>query len=301
MGAGGVPIGGKRVIMVSWYHKTEARPTKGARIAMVDLSVSPPEYRFVLLVEPYRSSNLVQFKSAEYDTGDALHVGGIVWYGHYLYVADTSEGMRVYDLNKIFSIDNTADKTKIGWHTGETYAHGYKYALPLIARYRRPRATEGDLSCAVKFSSISLDRSNTPHRIISSEYYRSERYGKTVEWLLDSTTHKLDARAHYPNQTSTPIVYGQNAYVTGEEKMQGAIRVDDTYYISSSSQWFGSIYLLNYGRLYRNRLGRGASEITAWPYGCEALYYERDESLIWTATEYEDHRELVGIPLPLLP
>ncbi|MGW0958255.1 hypothetical protein ACWD4K_04235 [Streptomyces gelaticus] len=42
---------------------------------------------------------------------NGIHAGGMVWYGNYLYVADTANGMRVFDLRKIMDLnpDNNAD------------------------------------------------------------------------------------------------------------------------------------------------------------------------------------------------
>ena len=88
------------------------------------------------------------------------------------------------------------------------------------------------------------------------------------------------------------MVRGQSAAVSGENRMQGALRANGVTYISSSSQWGSK------GRLYRNRVNDGESSRTAYPYGVEDLYFERDRNLIWTATEHPGQRELVGIPIP---
>jgi hypothetical protein len=39
------------------------------------------------------------------------------------------------------------------------------------------------------------------------------------------------------------------------------------------------------------------SAITAWPYGCEDLYVERDARRIWTSAEHPGTRDTIGIPL----
>ena len=87
----------RRALIVSWYHKTEDRPTKGARISLFDLTdVDQPRYRHLLLVTPKENGSNIDFGPAEYEHGDrdALHAGGIVWLHPYLYVADTFVGMR---------------------------------------------------------------------------------------------------------------------------------------------------------------------------------------------------------------
>jgi len=58
--------------MVSWYHRTDARPTKGARISVVDVSdLSRPRYRHLLLVDPVETAEGADFGPAEYDSGGA--------------------------------------------------------------------------------------------------------------------------------------------------------------------------------------------------------------------------------------
>ena len=37
-----------------------------------------------------------------------LHGGGIAWYGNLLYVVDTDDGLRVFDLKHIYQVDDSA-------------------------------------------------------------------------------------------------------------------------------------------------------------------------------------------------
>ncbi|MDE0883418.1 MAG: hypothetical protein OSB21_12565, partial [Myxococcota bacterium] len=85
-------------------------------------------------------------------------------------------------------------------------------------------------------------------------------------------------------------VRGQQAKMAAQNRMQGAQRWQGNYYISSSSQWN------QFGRLYRTRSGLESS-ISAWVYGAEDLYYERQTGIIWTTAEHPDFRDVVGIPL----
>jgi hypothetical protein len=78
--------------------------------------------------------------------------------------------------------------------------------------------------------------------------------------------------------------------MSAQTRVQGALTWEGNYYISSSSQFN------RFGRLYRTRPGMESS-ISAWIYGCEDLYYERNTGLIWTAGEFPDFRDVVGIPL----
>jgi hypothetical protein len=83
---------GKTVILTSWYYSGSG-DNKGVRVSFVDYAnPSAPRYRHVLLVEPYTdATGSPNFRAVP------MPAGGIVWYGHYLYVADTRGGFRVFD------------------------------------------------------------------------------------------------------------------------------------------------------------------------------------------------------------
>ena len=129
---------------------------------------------------------------------------------------------------------------------------------------------------------MGLDRSTDPPTLVSGEYRSDDIQARLVHWPLDAETGLLldiDGRT-----------YGRNARSIAQTRVQGVLSWDGDYYISSSSQY------LNYGRLYRTRPGL-ESRITAWVYGAEDLYYERNYGLIWTPAEHPDFRDTVGIPL----
>ncbi len=276
-------IADRRLLMVSWYHKTDTRPTKGVRISLADITdLDNVSYRHMLLVEPLQGASGVDIGPAQNDYGDfnALHAGGIVWYGDLLYVADTAYGLRVFDLSRIIQVSHTDDTGRIGITSTRIDAHGYRYAIPQLARYELTAE-----SCPLRFSFAGLDRSADPHRIVTGEYASDHPSGRIVAWQIDAATGWLDARAGE--------VRGVDAYVSGQTRMQGALTLDGNVYISSSSQTASS-----FGRLYRTRPGMESS-ISAWPYGCEDLSYERDTTLIWTAAEHPGTRDVVGIPLRL--
>src|SRR5690606_15544938 len=95
-------VDGRRLLLVSWYHDLDTPPVKGVRLSLADITnLNAVPYRHLLLVEPKETAGGVGFEAAEYDSGGSLHAGGIVWYGDYLYVADTSQGLRVYDLSRM--------------------------------------------------------------------------------------------------------------------------------------------------------------------------------------------------------
>ena len=273
-------IMGRRLQLISWYHKTEARPTKGVRVSLADLTnMRDVDYRHMMLVIPYGDDDLVNFRPLHKSltNNDALHAGGIVWYGDYLYVADTANGFRVFDMSLIARVSNTDDTSNFGRDGEVTHAFGYRYIVPQIARYDAP-----ENACDFSFSFVSLDRGSNPPALLTGEYKSDSIQGRLVNYLLDAQTHKLQVRGGE--------IRGQEAKMGAQTKMQGAARWQNNYYISSSSQ-AGS-----FGRLYRTRSGRESS-ISAWVYGAEDLYYERTTGVIWTAAEHPDFRDVVGIPL----
>ena len=272
-------VSGRRLILVSWYNKTEARPTKGARVSLADLT-DPDDinYRHILLVEPYITGDgETDFKPTETESGNALHVGGIVWYGNYLFVADTTKGIRVFDFSRLIEVSNTSDTGRVGFSGSRSDAHGYKYIAVQVARYTQPED-----ACYFNFSALGLDLSSNPPTMITSEYRGDDSQGRLVHWPVDVETGLL---LDIDGQ-----VRGRDAQAAAQEKIQGALSWEGNYYISSSSQY------QNFGRLYRTRPGL-ESRITAWVYGAEDLYYERISGMIWTAAEHPDFRDNVGIPL----
>ena len=272
-------VNGRRLILVSWYHKTDDRPTKGARISLVDLT-DPDDirYRHLLLVEPYTTANgETNFGPTETDSGNALHVGGIVWYGRYLYVADTSRGIRVFDMTRLIEIPDHDDNDRVGITSNRTDAHGYVYVIPQIVRY-----TQSSLACPLRFSSLGLDRSTNPPTLISAEYRSDDIQARLVHWPIDIEDDRL--------LDINGAIRGRDAKAIAQDRVQGALSWNGNYYISSSSQYG------HFGRIYRTRPGL-ESRRTAWVYGAEDLYYEHLSGLIWTPAEHPDFRDTVGIPL----
>jgi len=271
--------GGRRRIIVSWYDHDDADGiVKGARISIVDLEdPSDMRYRHVLLAVPTGSVTTPDFEAVVTGSGAPLHAGGIVWLGDLLYVADTTQGFRVFDLSRIIEVTDTDDTDKIGLGAARMDAHGYRYIAPQVARYR----LHSD-SCRVRFSFVSLDRSTTPPRLLSGEYRKDDTGGRLVSWPVASDSDWLAIEAD-------GLAHATRAYVSGQTKMQGAMSWGNAIYISSSSQYNG------YGRIYRTRVGQ-KSNITAWVRGAEDLYYERSTNRVWTPAEYPDARDVASIP-----
>lgn len=274
-------VSGRRVLLVSWYHNIDRMPddppARGVRLSLVDITdVNSIHYRHLLLVTPTGDGEAVDFTAANTGDGDALHAGGMTWLGDRLYVAETYAGFRVYDMSRIFAIPNTDDEAAIGISGGEIHAHGYRYAVPEIGRYRLTAD-----SCPFRFSAVGLDRDAEPPVFVTVEY-QTDLTGRVARWPVDGETSAL--------VESAGVVHAVGAALAGQTRMQGAVTRDGVFYLSSSSQ------IDQWGRLYRN-VADGTSEITAWPDGPEDLYVERDRELIWTTAEHPGKRVTLGIPM----
>lgn len=125
-----------------WYSKNG----KGARISFVIADkLSTAKYRHVLLVD----RNLKPITT---------HAGGIAWYGHYLYIAETHVGRRVFDLQHILKAS----------------VEGYAYALPQAGTFR----TASELT----FSFVSVDRATAS--LLTGEYIAGKAGGRLAQWPL---------------------------------------------------------------------------------------------------------------------
>lgn len=274
-------VEGRRVLLVSWYHNIERDdddpPARGVRLSLVDITDTKNiNYRHLLLVTPTGSGDAVSFTAANTGSGNALHAGGITWVGDRLYVAETYAGFRVYDMSRIFTIKNTDDENAIGVSGSEVNAHGYRYGVPEIGRYKLTAD-----SCAFRFSAVALDRGATPPVLVTGEY-QTDLTGRVARWPIDLASAAL--------VVDHGAVHAVDAAMSGQDRVQGAVTHDGVYYLSSSSQ------IDQWGRLYRNMPGK-TSVITAWPDGPEDLYIERDLKLIWTTAEHPDKRVTLGIPM----
>jgi hypothetical protein len=105
--------------IVSWHRDDD----KSVRVTFVDRA-NGDKYRHALLVYPHAADNFREVP---------VHAGGIAWYGDKLYVVDTSQGIRVFDLANIWQVGSGDAVGK----TGSKYsAAGYKYVIPQIRSVR---------------------------------------------------------------------------------------------------------------------------------------------------------------------
>lgn len=270
-------VGGKRVVLVSFYDSDETAANKGSRVAFVDTSKSPPAYRFVMLVTPSGTPGAPSFTPVK------IHAGGIVWYGDYLYVADTSRGFRVFDMKSILKVDTNVDT--IGCDGGICRAGLYKYVLPQIGTYGISSVTS---ACKPRFSFVSLDRSTDPPSLLSGEYCASTACsaplaGRVFRWPLDGARSRLRSAKTFPTE----------AFYMGQVQVQGAASLDGTYFFSSSAP------AGTRGALYRVKGSKSAT--STWSDGPEDLMVDRARGLLFSASEHANARTVFGARLTSYP
>jgi hypothetical protein len=116
---------GEEINIVSWHSDKYDNGKRGVRLSFVRMTdiASNRYYRHVLLVYPKRDKHgVASFKAVR------VHAGGLFWYGTLLYVVDTDNGLRVFDLEHIYQVDTGKGALRhIGRVEKRKYqAYGYK-------------------------------------------------------------------------------------------------------------------------------------------------------------------------------
>ncbi len=262
-------VGGKRVVLVSWYFTPPSGdPERGVRIAFVDVTdPSAPKYRFLLLVEPKAGGTIAPVN---------VHAGGIVWSGDRLWVADTSKGFRVFDLKRILRV--ATDTEAIGCTAGTCNAFQYKYVATQVERYQL------DTKCDAPFSWVSLDKTSTPPSLVSGEYCSTTACagplaGRIMRWPLDG--NRLRSATTFPTELVT----------MNHTQVQGGASKDGVFYLSSSAP------ATDGGELVRLRGGKSVS--SPWSNNPEDLMV--DGNSLWCISEAAGSRAVYAAALASYP
>lgn len=273
-------FGSGSTLFVSWYDLGGGQD-HGMRVSIISWGAgAQPRYRHVLLVEPYRDS------AGRYTYGPIRkHAGGIAAYNGYLYVADTFNGLRVFDLSTILVARDDRPRW-VGLHgngdAGDYYSYGYKYVLPQVGAY-------DNAGLRLRFSALSVDRTTTPHSLLVSEY------AEDGIMAYDDEFRGRPNRSRKPKVVRWPLVPGWSdrtgslsateVHEVGQKQVQGAASVAGTYYLSVSA-----------GRTRRGRLmswkpSAGAARLQSrLSTGPEDLSYDGYDKVMWTVGEWEDFR-----------
>lgn len=261
----------RRVLMASWYSTASTGIDKGVRISVVDLSDPvTPVYRHILLVEPATVAGQPSF------TPVRVHAGGLAWYGNLLYVVDTFNGFRVFDLDHLWQV-STGDESKIGRQSdGSYHAYNYSYVLPQTAAYAN--STEGGYA-KLRFSAVSVDRTSTPDSLVVAEY-ASPGTGTRLARIPIDYTNRL-------------LVTGTDGYARANEahlvnftSMQGATAINGTFHVSTSDGTG------NAGDRIKWKPPAGTVNIATdtLPIGPEDVSYDGPRDMMWSLSEYAGKR-----------
>jgi hypothetical protein len=101
--------------VVSWHRDDD----KSVRVSFVNRADNT--YRHALLVYPHEEDNFREVP---------VHAGGIVWYGDTLWVVDTRNGVRVFDLGNVWEVDVGGGIGKVGG--GRYEAREYRFVVPQV-------------------------------------------------------------------------------------------------------------------------------------------------------------------------
>ncbi|WP_257450297.1 hypothetical protein [Archangium lipolyticum] len=274
--------GSTNVAIVSWHYAPSTAPEKGVRISVADISdmsLSAVNYRHILLVRPTSSGNFTVVPE---------HGGGLAWFGNYLYMADTSDGMRVFDLTQIRQVDtSTTCDTAIGKVGSVWCAYGYKYVLPQVSAYVQPSTITSP--CRTKFSFLGKDTRGTTDVVLSGEYCNNGDTpcpydgstpglgGRLYRWPVDSTTYRL--------KTVSGVVKPERAYIMNEPNVQGVAPImtttSTTSYWLSSTRYSGALFKVSTSAS-RTAYLSGSGQWARMP---EGMHATGSGTNLWTVTE----------------
>ncbi|MCX4534865.1 hypothetical protein OHA79_19330 [Streptomyces sp. NBC_00841] len=297
---------------------------KGVRVTFVQRRADGTvKYRHVLLGWLYENSaDHISYDALHADEKPlqaGIHAGGMVWYGNYLYVADTMNGIRVFSMEKIMDLDpdgdptthddmgadtdgvhttsNVEDKTKVGRQNNVWYSYGYRYVMPQVAswKFKSPQYNASKYSSgapiswctdygAPKASYLSLDRSTTPDRLVMGEYCRPGIDLGNPNQIMMASTGRISS---YPianlESWSGDVAAQPWANYLPKEGIQGAAAYNGNFYFNQSSAY-------SQGSIWQAELTNGKLTLTheaiKTAVGPEDLYIERGRSRLWSVSEH---------------
>jgi hypothetical protein len=212
-------IGGRRVLVATWYSTGRDGIKRGSRVTFVDLDSG--RYRHVLLVVPvFDETGTLRLKPM------SIHAGGIVWAGPWLHIAATNRGFvtaRVDDIMRVAGEDDHPDKFGIEGTT--LYSFGHRYVLPVRFTYQ---AFTDEGHQKLRYSFTSLDRRSEPPALIAGEYAAgADATTRLARYPLDPGTWQLAAG---DDGFSRPLAIDDG----GVRQMQGAVIAGGRFHVTVS-------------------------------------------------------------------
>ena len=212
-------VGGRRVVVATWYSTGRDGTKRGSRVTFVDLDSG--RYRHVLLVSPvFDKEGTLTLKPM------AIHAGGIVWAGPYLHVAATSRGFvtaRVDDIMRVPGDDDHPDR--FGIEGTSLFSYGHRYVLPARFTYQA-FADEGHEK--LRYSFMSLDRRADPPSLVAGEYALDpDATTRIARYPLDPQTWQLQTG---DDGFSRPLAIDEG----GVRQMQGVAIAGGRHHVTVS-------------------------------------------------------------------
>ncbi|MFO0757547.1 MAG: hypothetical protein U0359_13710 [Byssovorax sp.] len=276
-GLTGGTAGAREYVIVSWHYdeahiaddpNPPASGDKGVRLSFADVSGLGGDvpYRHVLLVEPNAASGFVSVN---------IHAGGLAFYGPYLYVADTSKGVRVFDTTRLMATSSAAMCSGQIGKVGNAYcAYGYSYALPQVGGFYYPAGTHA--SCRAKFSFLSLDATTNPPSLVSGEYDNDVSlgiYSRLLRFPLDPGTSRLAA-------DGAGAAHASEAFYAGNRNVQGAASVGGKFFLNAT-RYSGALStgkVNQASKVYKASAGK-------WAYMPEGIHHAKGSGRLYVNTE----------------
>jgi hypothetical protein len=267
-------LGGRELVVTTWYAKELADGHHGSRITFVDLATY--RYRHVLLVVPRLVDGKLSVEPLK------IHAGGIAWCGPWLHVAATARGIytcHVDDLVRIPDDRAGSDRSRLAVEEDRIHSLGYRYLLPVRFAYR---ASTDDGHEKLRYSFLSFDAASTPPQLVAGEYGRGTQSKRLVRYPVDPETMLLEVGE---DGVSRPLMLDTGGVV----QAQGAAAARGQYFVTTShGPWMpGSVYVGQPGAWVRHRW--------AVPMGPEDIAYWAARDELWSQSEHPRRRWVFSI------
>jgi hypothetical protein len=279
--------GANRPILVGWYSTGKTRAT---RVTFVN--PAKKTYRHVLLAYPTIKSG----KATYSDVG--IHVGGMSWFGNYLYVADTVHGLRVFDMRQIFDLGKskrgtTKNKGLVGLHGKTYYGHGYRYVMPQVGSWQHAKGNAPLKDCkgsgSPRTSYVSVDRTarQQPALILGEYCATAKPVGRVATFPLKVGTGLVSSGGYARANWAAPLP---------DKKIQGATRSHGMWSFTHNVDTTGAAKRgqLIYARWQGGKWVSGGKRETI-SIGPESLSCYRGQHRLWTVAEHYNRRALYGM------
>lgn len=313
--AGG-SVDDQHVFAFSWHHDNDPNHKTNlndrSRVSFLDEKPTGADnlYTNVLLLKPVGTGTTVSYENMN------THAGGLIWYNHFLLVADEPTGFLVFDMHNLLDLSKStvwdSAKSHFGRDQKGRYAsYGYRFVLPLVGAWRTNRPDLDPRKCDVGghqpcYTYAGLDRSGSQSSLLTGEWC-SPGQGKSQchcpTGKEPSCTRGRVARFDMGNDqtcdkgclvhNSANIARARQVYTQPSVYMQGGISWQGTYYFTQSTG-------KDLATLFAAVPGRTPLAYAAG-IGVQDLYWRRaGERRLWSLTEFKGKgmRVLYGVVPP---